>query len=80
MVCQHQYPDLLIVMQAFMTGARSQAGDADYFQAPGLTSGFHGPWMSTLVYCPVVSATVTMNQFFSILQLNIIKNFSKNSD
>ena len=54
------------VSQEFMTGSASQAGDADYSRAPGFTSGLQGirecpPW------CSIVSATVTVHQFFCIL-------------
>ena len=31
-----------VVSRAFMAGAASQAGDADSFRAPGLTSGLQG--------------------------------------
>ena len=35
-----------------MAGAASQAGDADYSRASGLTSSLQGPWMSAVVlYC-----------------------------
>ena len=33
---------IFVVSRAFMAGAASQAGDADSFRAPGLTSGFQG--------------------------------------
>ena len=35
------------VSRAFMAGVASQAGDADFSRAPGLTSGLQGLWMST---------------------------------
>ena len=38
----------IVVSQAFMAGAASQAGDADSSRAPGLTSDCRGPWMSTV--------------------------------
>ena len=31
-----------VVLRAFIAGAASQAGDADSFRAPGLTSGLQG--------------------------------------
>ena len=31
-----------VVSRAYMAGAASQAGDADSFRAPGLTSGLQG--------------------------------------
>ena len=41
-----------VVSRAFMVGVANQAGVADSSQAPGLTSGLQGPWMSTVVlYC-----------------------------
>ena len=37
--CQASIYTLFVVSRAFMAGAASQAGDADSFRAPGLTSG-----------------------------------------
>ena len=34
--------DLVLVSMVFIAGAASQAGDADSFRVPGLTSGLHG--------------------------------------
>ena len=49
-----------------MVGAASQAGDADSSRAPGLT------WFAGVRECPpwcsIVGATVTVHQFFCILQ------------
>ena len=51
-----------VVSRAFMTGAASQAGDADSSRAPGLTSGLQGS-----VNASIVGATVTVHQFVCIL-------------
>ena len=55
-VCPHQESSFhiytFVVSRSFMAGAASQAGDADSSRAPGLTSYYRGPWMSTVVlYC-----------------------------
>ena len=55
-----------VVSRAFMAGAASQAGDADFSRAPGLTSTFVAvrecqPW------CSIVGVTVTLHQFFCIV-------------
>ena len=38
----HIHVYTFVVLRTFMTGAASQAGDADSFWAPGLTSGLQG--------------------------------------
>ena len=57
--------DTFVVSQAFMTGAASQAGDADSSRAPGLTSGLQGSvnvHRGALLLVPL-----TVHQFFCIL-------------
>ena len=40
--CQASIIYTFVVSRAFMAGAASQAGDADFSWAPGLTSGLQG--------------------------------------
>ena len=50
-----------------MAGAASQAGDADSSRAPGLTSGLQGSVNVHRGAYSIVSATVTVHQFFCFL-------------
>ena len=57
-----------VVSRAFMAGAASQEGDADSSRAPGLTFGFQGPWMSTVVlYCWCHSDSASFRLYFRYL-------------
>ena len=55
-----------VVSRAFMTGAASQAGDADSSRAPGHLC-FPGV-RECPAWCYIVGATVTVHQFFGILR------------
>ena len=70
----HKYT--FVVSRAFMAGAAGQAGDADSSRASGLTFWFAGvrecpPW------CSIVGATVTVHQFFCILDFCHICSFCR---
>ena len=56
-----------VVSRAFMAGAASHVGDADYSRAPGLASGLQGPWMSAVVlYCWCHSDGASVLLYFTI--------------
>ena len=51
-----------------VSSAASQAGDADFSRAPGLTSGLQGS-VNVHPWCSIVGATVTVHQFFCFFHI-----------